>query len=454
MAHSDDEPSGAGESPAPRRPKAYSTGFLALLSIPLIAGLIYTWPRRRLVELRPGVVEVHAPIEVAAGTELRGAAAGTVLHAADDFRGRAIVVVRGSDVLLHSFGIDGNRAALERPAPLAPYDAPFARFTENTGILAESISGLRIENLRIANAAGFAILVSHAADVAIEGVMVRSSGGRNALGRNNATGGILLEEGSTDFRVAGCVLREILGNGIWTHSLYLSPRNARGLIAENRFDEIGRDAIQVGHALDIRVEQNQGARIGYPVEAVDRENRAIPVAIDTAGNVERTVYSGNRYEEIDGKCIDLDGFHDGAVSGNSCYNAGLPPDYPFGNYGIVMNNSNPDMQSRNIQVLDNVIDGPLYGGIFVIGQGHRVAGNQLLHLNTAHCGCVYDAGQPGILAAGIYLGKGAERPAPSARVVVEDNIISGYRMKTHCVESAPSVPPAANTVRNNRCEDR
>jgi hypothetical protein len=177
VAHSDDEPSGAGESPAPRRPKAYSTGFLALLSIPLIAGLIYTWPRRRLVELRPGVVEVHAPIEVAAGTELRGAAAGTVLHAAD------------------SFGIDGNRAALERPAPLAPYDAPFARFTENNGILAESISGLRIENLRIANAAGFAILVSHAADVAIEGVMVRSSGGRNALGRNNATGGILLEEG-------------------------------------------------------------------------------------------------------------------------------------------------------------------------------------------------------------------------------------------------------------------
>jgi hypothetical protein len=190
------------------------------------------------------------------------------------------------------------------------------------------------------------------------------------------------------------------------------------------------------------------------VEAVDKENRAIPVAIDTAGNVERTVYSGNRYEEIDGKCIDLDGFHDGVVSGNSCYNAGLPPDYPFGNYGIVMNNSNPDMQSRNIQVVDNVIDGPLYGGIFVIGQGHRVAGNQLLHLNTAHCGCVYDASQPDILAAGIYLGKGAERPAPSARVVVEDNFVSGYRMKTHCVETAPSIPDAANTVRNNRCEDR
>ena len=313
---------------------------------------------------------------------------------------------------------------------------------------------MRIENLRIVNVAGFAILVSHAADVAIEGVMVRSSGGRNALGRNNATGGILLEEGTADFRVTGCVLRDILGNGIWTHSLYRSPRSARGVIADNRFDEIGRDAIQVGHAVDIRVDGNQGARIGYPVEAIDRENRAIPVAIDTAGNVERTVYSGNRFEEIDGKCIDLDGFHDGAVAGNTCYNAGLPADYPFGNYGIVMNDSNPDMQSRNIEVLDNAIDGPLYGGIFVIGQGHRIAGNQLLHLNTAHCGCVYDASQPDILAAGIYLGKGAERPAPSAHVVVEDNLISGYHMRTHCVEAAPSIPPAANTVRNNRCEDR
>jgi hypothetical protein len=38
--------------------------------------------------------------------------------------------------------------------------------------------------------------------------------------------------------------------------------------------------------------------------------------------------------------------------------------------------------------------------------------------------------------------------------VVEDNFVSGYRMKTHCVETAPSIPPAASTVRNNRCEDR
>ena len=428
--------------------------WLLLLTIPLVAGLVRTWPHRHVVELPPGVVELEAPMDIDANTELRGAASGTVLRASDDFRGRALIIVLGSGVVLHNFGIDGNRAALERPAPLPPYDTPFARFTPANGILAESVNALRIEDLRMVNIAGFAILVSHSADVAIDGVMVRSSGGRNALGRNNATGGVLLEEGATDFRVTGCVLRDILGNGIWTHSLYRSPRNARGVIAENRFDEIGRDAIQVGHALDIRVDGNQGARIGYPVEAIDRENRATPVAIDTAGNVERTVYSGNRFEEIDGKCIDLDGFHDGAVTGNTCYNAGLPADYPFGNYGIVMNNSNPDMQSRNIQVLDNVIDGPLYGGIFAIGQNHRIAGNRLLHSNTAHCGCVYDSSQPDILAAGIYLGKGAERPATSLHIRVEDNFISGYRMKTHCVEMAPSIPPGANTIRNNQCEDR
>ena len=85
------------------------------------------------------------------------------------------------------------------------------------------------------------------------------------------------------------------------------------------------------------------------------------------------------------------------------------------NYGIVMNNTNPDMRSQNIRVVDNVIDTAKYGGIFVIGTGHLVARNRLLNLNTAHCGCYFQAGEPDLLAAGIYLGKGAERAGSGAR---------------------------------------
>ncbi len=49
-----------------------------------------------------------------------------------------------------------------------------------------------------------------------------------------------------------------------THSLYTSPRNGPGTITGNRFTQIGRDAIQVGHATRVRVDGNSGSRIGYP----------------------------------------------------------------------------------------------------------------------------------------------------------------------------------------------
>ena len=396
---------------------------------------------------------------IGAHTEIRGSAAGSVLHAAADFAGRALIVVTGDDVLLRDFSVDGNRAALEERTGLPPYDTSFARFTRNSGVLALGASRLRVQNLQFRNIAGFALLASGGRSVAIDRVLVRDSGGRNAAGRNNATGGILLEEGTVDFEVTQCDLRDIRGNGLWTHSLYTSPRNARGQFAGNWFQNIGRDAIQVGHATDIRVEGNQGTRIGFPAEEVDIEGRAIPVAIDTAGNVERSVYRRNQFGEINGKCIDLDGFHDGEIRGNVCVNRSGPQEYRFGNYGIVMNNSNPDMQPDRIRIEDNTINGAMFGGVFVIGSGNTIAHNRLLNLNMAHCneeaarfGCYYAAGEPDMLRSGIYLGRGAERPAPARANVVEDNQITGFKMDQRCIGRAPAIQPDWNTVRGNRCK--
>jgi hypothetical protein len=142
-----------------------------------------------------------------------------------------------------------------------------------------------------------------------------------------------------------------------------------------------------------------------------------------------------------------------------CINSRGPEAYPFGGYGVVMNNSNPDMQSRNVRIEDNRIEGAKFGGVFVIGTGNIVRGNRLLNLNTAHCnedaarfGCYYAPGQPEMLQAGIYLGSGAERPAPARGNVIEWNRITGWRMAQRCVESAPGVSAAWNTVRFNRCE--
>ncbi len=409
-------------------------------------------------DLPAGPVELHEPIFVAAATELRGARQGTTLHMAADFRGAAAIVIRGSNVWLHDFSIDGNRAALEMRQGLPPYDRTFAAFTANNGIAATSIDTLDVDNVRLRNIAGFAILASRIAHMNVSRVSVENSGSRNAAGSNNATGGILIEEGSANFNIESCTFRNILGNALWTHSLYTSQRNQRGVFARNRFDTIGRDAIQVGHAKDMIIGDNVASNVGFPLDASDLENRAIPVGIDTAGNVEDAHYLNNRIAEINGKCMDLDGLHDSEIRGNVCVNHDPPAAYPLGNYAIVMNDTNPDMRTRNIRIVENRIERPVFGAVFVIGESNLIARNLLLDLNTAHCNqnvahyqCNYAAADPRILEAGIYLGRGAERPAPARGNVVENNLITGWGMKAGCVVAAPDIPTNWNMVRGNDC---
>jgi hypothetical protein len=423
--------------------RAAAIGLLVACSVALLTPR----PYRKILVLPAGNVELTSEIQVQDGTEVRGAQGGTVMHLGPGLRTAFRV---GSDVYLHDFTVDGNRDAVEERPGLPAYDVSFAAFTSGNGIAGSGVHNLRVERVDFRRMAGFAILVSRGRDISIDRVRVEDSGSRNAAGRNNTTGGILLEEGTTGFHVTRCEFRNVRGNAVWTHSLYTSPRNRDGLIAWNRFEYIGRDAIQLGHATDVRVEENEGSRIGFPPQDVDIENRAIPVAIDTAGNVDGCVYAGNRFSTVRGKCIDLDGFHDGDIRGNVCRDVG--------NYGIVMNNTNPDMQPRNIRLVDNVVDGALFGGVFVIGEGNRVERNRLVHLNSAHCneeaarsGCYYAAGEPDMLQSGIYLGRGAERPAPASGNVVADNEITGFHMKERCIAFAPDIPAASNQIQNNNC---
>jgi hypothetical protein len=412
---------------------------VAVLALIAVAFVVFApGPRRTVRILPPGVTELHS--EMVVDTDLEGNPAGSILRMAADFQGRAAIVVRGNGVRLRDFDIEGNRPTREVRTGLPPYDVPFARFTTGNGILIDGATGVAIDRVHFREIAGFAVLAHAARRVAIANIRVRDSGSRDANGKNNTTGGVLLEHGTADFRVTDSEFRNIRGNGLWTHSLYTAPRNARGLFANNTFEMIGRDALQAGHAVDIRIERNSGRGIGFPRDIVD----ATPVAIDTAGNVERSAYVSNRFEVINGKCIDLDGFHDGEVSWNQCSSV-------FG-YGLVMNNTNPDMQSRGIRIIGNSFFETKYGGIFVIGTGHRIAQNRLVNVNSEHCDdCIFLAGEPEMLRSGIYLGKRAERPDPAHGNVVEDNEITGYKMAERCVQSAPGI--TNNVIRNNVCRD-
>ncbi len=410
----------------------------ALAAIAAAVAALAPSPRRAVRRLPPGVTELHS--EMLVEGDLVGDPEGSTLRMAPDFEGRAAIVVHGNGARLRDFAVEGNLANRELRTGLPPYNVPFARFTTGNGVLVENAAGVSIERVGFRMIAGFAILVHRSRRIAIDRVQVRDSGSRNPAGRNNTTGGILFEGGTTDFRITNSDFRNIRGNGVWTHSLYTAPRNARGLFAGNTFDTIGRDALQAGHAFEMRIERNSGRAIGFPVDIVDAE----PVAIDTAGNVERSSYSFNRFQRINGKCIDLDGFHDGDVVGNRCREVG--------GYGVVMNNTNPDMQSGGIRIVGNSIESTGYGGIFVIGTGNRIAHNRLVHVNTARCDpCVYVPGEPDILQSGIYLGKGAERPAPAHGNIVEDNQITGYKMAERCVKSAPGI--GGNVIRGNVCRD-
>jgi hypothetical protein len=384
----------------------------------------------------------------------------TTLRASASFEGRAILSCQGCRrITFRNFAIDGHRAALEKPLPLPPSEKQFAAFYPNNGILIQDADGVSLDHLDFTNIANFAILVNHSHDVVLEHISIENSGSRNVKGRNNTSGGILLEQGTDAFTVANSIFRNIRGNAVWTHSFYGSLRNRSGKIANNRFFDIGRDAIQVGHATEVLVAGNTGNRIGFPADLVDVEGGGIPVAIDTAGDVDRSVYEFNRFEEINGQCIDLDGFHDGTVRGNTCINRAKAEDFAFGHFGIVFNNANIDMQSQNILVEDNDLEGMKFGGIFVIGTGHRILRNRMQRLNTAHCnensrefGCSA-LGEPHLLESGIYLGSHAERQAAARNNRIEGNSISGWKMKSRCIQAAPGVKLADNTIKGNLCSD-
>ena len=416
------------------------------------------------VYLPQGVLELKQPLSIGPGVrnlELIGSKE-TVIRPHAEFQGGAFIRCRScKNVRLRGFVIEGTaNSASALPVDIPPSEVPFLNHYQGNGITMDGADGVLVSGVTFRDISSFAVLVSQSKNVRIENVAVLNSGSRNSRGRNNTTGGILFEEGSDRWEVLDSRFEKILGNGVWTHSRYNSPRNSNGLIKGNTFTTIGRDAVQVGHANRVRVVGNKGKLIGYPIDIIDVENNATPVGVDTAGKVDESYYTDNTFEEVNGKCFDLDGFHDGEVARNVCINRGKPEDYPHGHFGLVMNNTFPEMRSQLITVRDNVFDGMKFGGLFVIGAGHKIIGNKLLNLNRAACnerkaefGCVAFPDEPDVMKAGIYLGQRAERPDPVEEILIENNQITGHQMKSNCILYAPRVNPATLQSKGNVCTD-
>jgi hypothetical protein len=413
------------------------------------------------VELPAGETHLKRPMEIpkSAHAAVRGNPRGSTLILDADFKGSAAIVADGaSDLIIEGFTIRGNRTDLKSDWYLPPGETPFADYFSDNGIVVRNSSGVAIRNVTMTGIRAFPVIVSASSDVMIDGVRIKDSGTLNRAGRNNTSGGILLEQGVARFEVLRCSVSRITGNAIWTHSYSSSPRSSDGSIHDNTISRVARDAIQVGHATKVRVENNTGSELGYPAEYVDVESQAVAVALDTSGNVDLSLYAGNRFTDVNGQCIDLDGFHDGSVLDNTCLDRKPLEDYPWLHAGIVFGNNNPSVESANVIVKGNDIEGFAYGGVFLIGLGNRIEDNRFTDMNRAHCGiipvparCAYALDQPDMLRAGVSLANNGGRPAVTKRNVIRGTTMTGFGMKEHCVAAAPGVSLAENIIEANRC---
>jgi hypothetical protein len=411
--------------------------------------------------LPPGETHLARPIEVPSGSKhltIRGDSKGSVLVLDTGFRGSAAIVADGAlDLKLEGFEIRGNRLELKSDWYLPLNEAAFADFYSDNGIVVRHGNGLVVRGVRFSRIRAFPLLVNASSNVTIDSVVIEDCGTLNRAGRNNTTGGILLEEGVSHFEIRRAFIRRITGNAIWTHSYARSPRASDGVIAGNVINTVGRDAVQVGHATRVRVEDNSGAEIGFPAEYVDVESHGVGVALDTAGNVDRSIYTGNYFDDVNGQCIDLDGFHDGEVTRNSCINHRSLDALPALHFGVVFGNNDPGMKSSGVVVRNNILQGFAYGGVFLIGSGNRIENNQFLDLNRAHCGttpvsarCNYALDQPDLLRSGIYLGNNGGRPTVTKDNVIYGNTFQGFGIAAHCISAAPGVALPPN---ENKCSE-
>jgi hypothetical protein len=355
--------------------------------------------------LPEGTIEISREIVLAGDAhDLTIQAPNTTIKASAQFRGRALIVIpAGKNIAIRGLSLDGNRAAFSEPVAAASAGAMLSRVTANNGIIAEGITGLEIGRVKATGISGFPILVNGGKNVQIHDIEITESGSLDASGHNNGSGGVVLEEGVTDFEIIHALIGKVRGNGVWIRSADNSVA-ARGRIADSEFAILARAAIAIDHATAVTIENNTGHMFGFPGEEVFTAGNAIPSVIASGGNADHVAIRNNSFEQIAGRCFSLEGFSDGAVAGNDCSTG-------------------------------------LFNAMVIRGTGNKITGNHLTGMNSAH------RDQPESLRAGIYLAGG------STGNTVDSNEISGFGMAQHCVGGPGITDAKANTVTKNVCSD-
>ena len=98
-------------------------------------------------------VEISSELTLAPGAhDLEIVGNETRLKAADNFKGRAILVIENAErIHLHYLEIDGNRQKLAKPLEMAPPENAFRVWYPDNGVLVNQVAGLQIERLHLTN---------------------------------------------------------------------------------------------------------------------------------------------------------------------------------------------------------------------------------------------------------------------------------------------------------------
>jgi hypothetical protein len=322
------------------------------------------------LRLGKGVYGVAASLHVSQeDLVIEGAGDETVLQRTGSVGGgEGLLHVQASGITLRSFLMDGQvgipqglpyRDPAGGPSVLgAPIhgDPMHAALLHNSSITIKAavpnanVTDITIEDITIQRSGGYAILMDARYGgiryVTLRRLHLRDNqphvfGKPADLRYGSWTGGIHYQNDGRDLDFARHALvaltiedslfERISGHAIWGHGYGFDTLNEEITIRRNRFVDIGMDAVLVANARRAVVEDNHFHRIGYvasppgtaprpawyPGTRDDGADNVPAVGIDTSGLVTDSVYQRNTMWNVNGHCIDLDGFTRGKVLANT-----------------------------------------------------------------------------------------------------------------------------------------
>ncbi|MCU0226481.1 MAG: right-handed parallel beta-helix repeat-containing protein [Bryobacterales bacterium] len=317
-----------------------------------------------ILHLGPGSYVLDAPLQLTRDDiTVQGQGDATVLvRAVTVENGDGLLNLRAHGVTLRRLRVDGQVTEPELLPYTHPAGAPSVLaapihgdpmhplLLRNTSItIHRGSSRITLEEVTIQRTGGYAILIdaryAPVRDITLRRLHLRDNrphlfGRPGDIRYGSWTGGIHYQNDGRDLdfarhaliglTVEDCLFERLSGHAFWGHGYGFQTLNQDILVRRNRFVEIGMDAVLIANATNATVEGNQFHRIGYvaagkpddlrpawyPGLREDGADNIPAVAIDTSGLVRHSAYRNNSMVNVNGHCIDLDGFTQGAVTGN------------------------------------------------------------------------------------------------------------------------------------------